>query len=124
MNNDTSNHRKTGSQGEEQAADFLKANGYFIECRNYHFSNRGEIDIIARKDGILVFIEVKTALTDKFGEPEYWVTPAKQQQIVKVARAYLYSKNITDTDCRFDVIALQKEGDKHQINHYENAFTG
>jgi len=121
---DNANHRKIGSRGEEQAADFLRADGYQIECCNYHFSNRGEIDIIARKNGVLVFIEVKTALTDRFGEPEYWVTPAKQKQIIKVARAYLYSKNISNTDCRFDVMALRKEGGAYVINHYENAFTG
>jgi len=124
MNNDNTNHRKTGSLGEEQAADFLKANGYEILCKNYHFSNRGEIDIIATKDNILIFIEVKTALSDRFGEPEYWVTPSKQKQIVKVAQAYLHMNGISDKDCRFDVMALRKTGDEYQINHYENAFTG
>lgn len=124
MTTENTNTRTIGSQGEEQAAAFLEANGYFIVCKNYHFSNRGEIDIIARKDDLLVFIEVKTDLGGKFGPVEYWVTKSKQQQIIKVARAYIYSKGIIDTDCRFDVIVLKKNKDKFELTHYENAFTG
>jgi len=112
-----------GSKGEDIAAGFLKDKGYIIIERNYK-TPIGEVDIIARDRDTIVFVEVKTALSDRFGEPEYWVTPAKQKQIVKVANAYLYSKGITDVDCRFDVMTLRKDGDQYQINHYENAFTG
>ncbi len=113
--------KRTGNSGEELAANFLKKNGYLIIERNYRWA-RGEIDIIARKDELLVFVEVKTARTKHFGAPETWVTKRKQQQVGMVASRYLQEKEIVDTDCRFDVIAVTAIGQEWEIKHIENAF--
>jgi len=111
----------TGRQGEDLAAKFLLQHSYAILQRNYRWA-RGEIDIVAEKDGILVFVEVKTARGDAFGNPETWVTARKQEQIGLVAQRYLQEKEIQNMDCRFDVIAVKAHGQHWQIKHIENAF--
>lgn len=112
---------RTGRQGEVRAANFLRAQRYQILERNYRFA-RGEIDIIAERDDVLVFVEVKTATTRAFGEPETWVTEAKQKQIGMVAERYLQDREIEDKDCRFDVIAVQMSHGSSELKHIENAF--
>lgn len=115
-------NKKSGSRGENIASDLLERKGYQIIKRNFRFG-RGEIDIIAKKDGLLIFIEVKSRTNLEYGEPEYAVTKSKQKQIIKIARAYLYENNISDIQCRFDVIAILFDNyGNHQINHIENAF--
>ncbi|MFQ5649687.1 MAG: YraN family protein [bacterium] len=113
--------QKIGRQGEALAAAFLTRKDYAILARNYRFA-RGEIDIVARKDDVLVFVEVKTAASTTFGEPETWVTERKQQQIGRVAERYLQQEEIEEVDCRFDVIAVQVAAGEWKIKHIENAF--
>jgi len=110
-----------GKLGENLAANFLEKKGYNILERNYRFSH-GEIDIIAEKDGMLIFTEVKTKKFGDFGDPINWIKRGKQLQIGRVARGYLYEKNITDRDCRFDVILVTWEDGLWKIDHLENAF--
>jgi putative endonuclease len=113
---------KSGSKGESIACGLLEKKGYRIIKRNFRFG-RGEIDIIAKKDEMLIFVEVKSKSNKEYGEPEYAVTKSKQKQIIKIARAYLYENNITDIQCRFDVIAISYENySDPKINHIENAF--
>jgi len=113
--------KRIGNSGEELAADFLSKNGYKILTRNYRWA-RGEIDIVAEKDNMLIFVEVKTARSKNFGAPETWVTERKQQQVGMVASRYLQENEIVDKDCRFDVIAISATGKDWQIKHIENAF--
>ena len=116
------NHRiKVGRKGEDLAAEFLKSNGYTILGRNYR-AVRGEIDIVAQEDEVLIFIEVKSGYSKDFGDPENWVTERKQQQIGKVALAYLQQHDVHDMDCRFDVIAVTFEKGKPHIKHIKDAF--
>ncbi len=116
------NNRKTGSKGEDIACEFLKNLGYEIVERNYQYGH-GEIDIIAKDTDTLVFVEVKFRKNLEYGPPETAVTKTKQKQIRKVAEAYIYEKEIKNTFCRIDVIAiLQFPGAKPEINHYINAF--
>ena len=110
-----------GRRGESQAAEYLLSNNYEILDRNYRFA-RGEIDIIAAKDGVLVFVEVKTAGSRLFGAPETWVTEAKQKQIGLVAGHFLQSRAIEDQDCRFDVIAIEMRDGGSELRHIQNAF--
>jgi putative endonuclease len=115
--------KTAGARGEDLASGLLEQKGYHIIKRNFRFG-RGEIDIIAKKDGLLIFFEVKTRNNKEFGEPEYAVTKSKQKQIIRIARAYLYENNITDIQCRFDVIAISFENfSGPKINHLENAFS-
>ena len=116
------NKRTTGNYGEELASRFLKDLGYEIVEQNYQFGH-GEIDIIAKDDEILVFVEVKYRQNLEFGPPELSIPISKQKQIRKTAEAYLYEKEIKDVPCRIDVIAiLHLKDTKPKINHIINAF--
>lgn len=110
-----------GKLGENLAANFLEEKGYNILERNYRFGH-GEVDIIAEKEEMLIFIEVKTKKFGDFGDPINWIKRSKQMQIGRIARGYLYEKNITDRDCRFDVILVTWENGLWKIDHLENAF--
>ena len=116
------NKKELGESGEEIACKFLEKKGYEIIKRNWHFSH-GEIDIIAKDKDVLVFVEVKTRKNLEYGPPELAVPKTKQKQIKKIAEAYLYINEITNQDCRIDVIAiLMLDKNTPQINHIENAF--
>ena len=91
--------------GEALAVAHLKARGYEILARNYR-AIRGEIDLVAQDGDCIVFVEVKTRRSLKFGLPQAAVTAHKQRQISKVALAYLQTHNLFDAPCRFDVIAI------------------
>ncbi|RMF67146.1 MAG: YraN family protein [Calditrichaeota bacterium] len=110
-----------GDLGERLAAEFLEKRNYEIVERNFRWE-RGEIDIIARKEDLLVFVEVKTARTQTFGAPETWVDKRKQQQIGMAAERYLQLHDIQNVDCRFDVVAVTRHAQQWQIRHIENAF--
>ncbi len=106
-----------GTLGEFKATDFLKKKKYKILQENY--SNKiGEIDIVALQNKTLVFVEIKSRSTAKFGRPCEAVNKRKQQKIRKTALAYLIQHKIQDIPIRFDVIEVL-DG---EINHIENAF--
>ena len=113
--------QQSGPKGEQLAEKFLKQKGYSIRVRGFRALG-GEIDIIAIKNDVLIFVEVKTATTSHFGQPEVRVTPAKQAQIIKVAKAYLH-RYPDHAAPRFDVIAIDLTRSHPAIRHYENAFT-
>ncbi len=114
-------NREEGRLGEDIAVEYLKKNGYRILERNYIYEH-GEIDVIAGQNDTLVFVEVKARRTKGFGEPEDAITPKKQEQIRKTAEGYLFEHDIDDTDCRFDVIAIQYEKNQPKLRHIEDAF--
>lgn len=105
-----------GKTGEDKAAAFLKKKGYAVNARNYR-AKTGEIDIIAEKDGTLVFVEVKTRDTDTYGAGFESVRQAKQNKIIRTAQYYIMQNNVEKL-CRFDVISI----DDNKITHIENAF--
>lgn len=106
-----------GKKGEIKAVLFLKKHGYKILETN--FKNKiGEIDIIAEKDGVIVFIEVKNRSTYRFGRPIEAVDFRKQSKIKKVAEIYLMIKNKYYNDVRFDVVEVSNDN----LEHIENAF--
>jgi len=81
----------------------------------------GEIDIIALSpDGILVFVEVKSGYSRRFGHPCEWVTPKKAEKLIKSARQYMLDRNICDVPVRFDVIAVDFGSDR--IIHITDAI--
>ncbi|MCR5162290.1 MAG: YraN family protein [Lachnospiraceae bacterium] len=103
------NNRAAGAAGEELAAEVLRAEGYEIVCRN--FRNRlGEIDIIAREGGFLVFIEVKYRKGRRAGDPLEAVGWEKQRIICRMAGVYLSMERMrADTPCRFDVVSITED---------------
>jgi len=111
-----------GKQGEDMAADHLLEKGFTIIVRNYR-QKTGEIDIIARDNECLVFIEVKTRKSSRFGQPFEAVTTKKQAQISRVALHYMSCHKLLDQPARFDVISIliDKNG-KPAIEHLYNCF--
>jgi len=111
-----------GKNGENIATDFLKKNGYKILAQNYR-RKFGEVDIIARENDYLVFIEVKTRTGTSHGHPLEAVTPRKQRQIGKVAQCYLAENNLFDTAARFDVVSVViTDNKKVEVEIVPNAF--
>ncbi len=112
------NSRSIGTEYENIAAAYLTSKGYAILARNYRISS-GEIDIVAEKDGYIVFTEVKYRSNLKNGTPEEAVDANKQRQISRVALHFLKHKGYgVDVGVRFDVITVMEEN----IHHIENAF--
>ena len=111
-------HKKLlGISGESKARRFLKRAGYKIIEKNYR-NKIGEIDVICKDGDTLVFVEVKTRLTEKYGEPSEAVTTFKQKKIASVSKLYLAERGTGDISCRFDVVEVKK----NEINHIKNAF--
>ncbi|MEK7449143.1 MAG: YraN family protein [Planctomycetota bacterium] len=94
-----------GQLGENIACDFLAKQKYKIIDRNYKCPF-GEIDLIAYKNGIFSFIEVKTRRSLNFGQPENSVTKRKQTKMARLAISYLQKKNIKNVACNLGVIAV------------------
>jgi putative endonuclease len=113
--------QKFGERGENLAVWYLKQNGYKIIEQNYR-SRMGEIDIIAKDGKTIVFVEVKSRRSIRYGSPKWAITPKKQRKISMVALYYLKTTQQTDTKARFDVVAITANQDEPQIEIVENAF--
>lgn len=114
---------RIGSIGEELATKYIKDKGYNILDRNYR-TKLGELDIIAKKENIIVFIEVKTRTSNVYGIPSEAVNYKKQQTIQKLAQQYILYRKLSNScfSYRFDVIEVKLIGKKYKIDHIENAF--
>ena len=111
--------RLIGNKGEDKAAKYLKKQGYKIIERNYNLPC-GEVDIIAKKDKTLVFVEVKYRTnTDAFGGPIAAVTKAKQTRVINAALSYIKTKKPNYDGLMFDIIAISED----KIEHIQNAFS-
>jgi putative endonuclease len=113
--------RQLGDAGEDLAAAALKKQGYKILERNYT-TPLGEIDLIARHRGELVFIEVKTRKSLRFGEPQDAVSPPKQARLRKLADYYLMQKRLGEPPVRFDVVGITVTAGDRRVEIIENAF--
>ncbi|MBC7105406.1 MAG: YraN family protein [Firmicutes bacterium] len=112
-----------GRRGEEEAAAYLARRGYEIVARNYRCP-WGEVDIVAREGGTLVFVEVRSRTSLAFGLPEESVDRRKRARLRRAARHYLYSRGGPADGCRFDVVALLLDpaGGVREIRHLKNAW--
>ena len=115
-----SDSKELGKQGENIASAFLREKGYKILSRNFKMG-KNEIDIIAEKENIIIFIEVKTRSENYLEHPHTAVMASKQKAIIMVADQYLRKYNV-DKDSRFDIITIIKNNDEFEIAHIENAF--
>ena len=113
----------TGRLGETFAAEYLVRQGYEIVEKNYR-KPFGEIDIVAREGGMLVFVEVKTRHASVYGAPVEAVDARKQRQLSRIAQDYLLNGRLSDTAARFDVIGvtLDTHNRPAQIELIKNAF--
>lgn len=120
--------QQIGIIGEKLAAKYLKQKGYRILARNFcnSFGRRlGEIDIITKKDNIIVFVEVKTRLQKKsIIIPEECINRAKLHKLNKIAAYYLKINNLTKNPYSFDAISIiyDEQNKKAFIRHLENIY--
>src|SRR5512146_1540960 len=112
--------QSVGRWGEQAAADYLCEHGYVIAARNLR-TPYGEIDLVATRDGITVFVEVKARTGTSFGPPEVAVTPRKQAHMLASADYYAQQDGIDHW--QIDVIAVERINGKIEIMHFENALS-
>ena len=112
-----------GHRGEVLAAKQMEKMGYEILERNFH-ALKGEIDIIAKKDNVIVFTEVKYRKNEKMGTPAEAVNHWKQQHIIRAAKAYIAQKCLMEMgyDFRFDVAEVLTSEGKTYFRYTEDAF--
>jgi putative endonuclease len=101
----TKKRLKLGKLGEDEAAKFIKKQGYRILQTNYK-TKSGEIDIIAEDKKVVAFIEVKTRTTGEYGSPLEAVNFHKQKKIIQVANQFLMNYKVENRECRFDIVAI------------------
>jgi putative endonuclease len=114
-------HLDLGRKGEALAKAHLEAAGYEILDENWTFG-KAEVDLIAYKDRVIIFTEVKTRTGSSFGEPQDFVDDRKQKLLVTAADEYIYLMN-HQGEIRFDIIAIQfTRQNTYVLNHIEDAF--
>lgn len=114
------NTKELGDIGESIACDTLRNNGYKILRRKYIF-NRAEVDIVAEKDDLIIFVEVKTRISSYLTDPSLLVSLGKQKQVIRAADQYIkdfYPEN----EWRFDIMVVITNSDYTSIEHIEDAF--
>lgn len=113
-------HNETGKEGELEAADWLRKQGYRIIRTNWRWHHY-ELDIVAMKEDELVVAEVKTRSANFLLPPEQAITKGKIRRIAAATDAFIRYHNL-DIDVRFDLIFVIKDKAGHRIEHVEDAF--
>jgi putative endonuclease len=112
-------NKELGIEGEQLAKDYLQREGWLILEMNYRY-RRSEIDVIASKNDLLIFVEVKARSNTTFGLPEQFVDEKKANNIIKAADHYILEKDWKG-NIRFDIISIIKKG-SIELEHIEDAF--
>ncbi len=115
--------RDLGIWGEEAAVEYLLGNGYEILTRNAR-TPEGELDIVARDNECLVFVEVKARSGRTHGSPEEALTDRKQRRLVRAAWSFLQERALTEDEWRIDVVAIEGSMARGvlRLDHYVNAI--
>jgi putative endonuclease len=117
-----SRHRiALGKTGEDLACVALEGRGYAIIARR-HRCRSGEIDIIARDGGTLVFVEVKARDSRAYGAAAEAVTRGKQRRIARIASEYVMRHRLEASPCRFDVVAIHFDAGTPSVEVFQDAF--
>lgn len=110
-----------GRRGERLASSYLERAGWRILARNFRLGHK-EIDLVARRDGIVAFVEVKTRAGLGYGHPLESITARKRREIETVARAWI-ARNGREGECyRFDAVAVLVSGGEMRVEHVEDAW--
>ena len=113
--------KSLGQYGENLTAQHLENQGFKIIDRNYR-RQFGEIDLIATKKDVLLFVEVKMRRNPLF-DPTEVITISKQKKLILTAKDYLVRHDHTNKECRFDVAIITQQGDNEpEISYIEDAF--
>ena len=113
-------HLQTGHMGEKLAATMLQQKGYEILACNARYG-KAEIDIIAKYQQTMVFVEVKTRTNLSYGMPESFVSTRKAQLVTQAADEYVHAEG-WHGNIRFDVVAVVLSESQPEITHFEDAF--
>jgi putative endonuclease len=113
--------QKLGKQAEDLVSRELAAQGYQILQRRFR-TQFGEIDIVARDGGTLVFVEVRARVGEGYGSAEESITPRKQWRMTRMAQTYLLDQGLGEVDCRFDVVAVDWSEKEPVVTIYQSAF--
>ncbi|MBN2159106.1 MAG: YraN family protein [Spirochaetes bacterium] len=106
-------NRDLGAGGEELAVEFLEGRNFRVIERNYRYGKSGEIDIIARRDTCIIFVEVKNRISDRFGGALYSISAKKKRNLKAAARSFIASRPEYDSPeyiFRFDLISIRDGG--------------
>ena len=115
-------HRQSlGRRGEDLACAELEKRGYVIVDRRFR-TRCGELDIVARDGGVLVFVEVKARSGSNFGTPFESITWKKRQRLSQMAASYLFVRRLAGVACRFDVVAIVERQGMQTIELLRGAF--
>ncbi|HPF59694.1 MAG TPA: YraN family protein [Candidatus Competibacteraceae bacterium] len=109
-----------GTVAEDLALRYLETQGMTLITRNFR-CRAGELDLIMRDGGHLVFVEVRSRRHVRYGTPAESVTRTKQQRLLRAAAFYLQRQRL-DLPCRFDVVAVLQPGGEPQIEWIQDAF--
>ena len=113
--------RAVGSDGEELAARLYVDQGFEVVDRNYRVTG-GEIDLVVRRGRLVVFCEVKTRRSDRWGLPAEAVAWQKQQRLRRAAAQWLRDRSPGAVDVRFDVVSVMMEGAGARASQLVDAF--
>lgn len=114
--------KQIGQEAEAMAVQYLLQAGYEIVEQNWHIRS-GEIDIIAKHDKTLVFVEVRSRhVSKRFGTAEESVDVRKQIKVRRTAEVYLMQHALSDVEARFDVIGIERCSNQMKLRHITNAF--
>lgn len=114
------NSHNLGQEGEKIAKTHLMEKGYVILQENWRYK-KYEVDIIAKNNTTIIFVEVKTRSSSIFGAPEVFVTKQKQLFLTKAANEFLIANNI-ELECRFDIVSVLQINNSFIVKHLEAAF--
>jgi putative endonuclease len=113
-----------GRRGEDLAHRYLQKNGFTVVARNYKPGADSEIDIVARRGDLVVFVEVKSRMSAEFGSPDRAIDSEKQKHIVRAARAYVNRAAIEWNQVRFDTISIVFTNPPSIIHQQDAFFAG
>ncbi len=117
-------NKRLGSWGEAEARRYLEGQGVQVLEGNVRTAY-GEIDLVAKEDGTLLFCEVKTRRTQTFGYPEESVNARKQEHMRNSALDYLQTRELLDADWRIDVLSVERQADQQvKVTWFKHALSG
>lgn len=114
-------HLITGKTGEDAAAAYLTKMGYTIVHRNWRMKQL-ELDIICTRRNELIFGEVKTRSTTGMDTALNALSKSKIYKLSRAAQLFISQNNLWDTPCRFDFLAVTRNGSMYQVEHIKDAF--
>jgi putative endonuclease len=115
--------QRLGKWGETEARRYLEAKTYVFIEKNFRVPE-GEIDLVMQDGDIIVFIEVNTRTSDRFGAPEESVSWAKRKRLLRAAWAFLQERERVGASWRIDVVAIEASPNWtiQRLDHYQSAF--